>query len=170
MNSRFIKGCLLHYFRFERQFVAATEVSYGVGIADVMAYNDTSVIEVEVKISKNDLLHEKDSKANKHYWIKENIKKSKYDVNYPNKFYFCIPEFLINDCEKLIEELNPNYGIMVCKSINNVIGLGKIDVYKKAKTVKYDNEKLKYFINKRLSSEICNLYSLLYNKETKIGV
>ena len=91
-----IKVILMHKYRFQDTYLVASEVnvigSLG-AIADLMVYNikDDVLFEVEIKISKYDLL--KDLKKKKHEIYK--------DLSLPhpciNRFYYAVPTELVED-------------------------------------------------------------------------
>ena len=77
----------------------------GVDFRDVCGYNDKEVVEVEIKISKSDL--RADKKKRKHKFYKD------YPQGLsPNKFYYAVPTFLVDDAIKLCEEINNDYGVI----------------------------------------------------------
>ena len=118
------------------------------GKADILCYNKNEVIEVEIKISKSDLLHDIEKK-----------KHLKYSVgkvwNMPNKFYYCVPYQLEKDALNLIKKINPNYGLII---IDTNLEKDNIVFIKRAKCLKEKIEpKMPYYINYRCSSELINL-------------
>lgn len=113
-----IKLELLKYFRFERQYnLICTE---GINQADVNAYNGKSLVEVEIKISKNDFKKEFQTKFNfdnrwkfykhKRYSEPENNIIRGYIV--PNKFYLCVPAELVEWAKEYLEDKNEKYGLL----------------------------------------------------------
>jgi len=153
ITSAYIKAALLHYFRFKRRYIPATEVTYG-SIADILAYNDSEVVEVEVKISKANLYREAKEKVRKHAYLKTIT----HPVKQPNRFYFCVPEVLVEDTIKFANELNDKYGVMSysskCKWLED-----RISVKKVAKSLHTTySEILKKYIIKRITSELCRFY------------
>lgn len=113
MDSQEIKVAVSHYLRFKRQYeIVATEYRFKVDrkayYADIIAYNDNEVIELEVKISKQDLYAE--SKKSKHEYYQRG--KAKF---IPNRFYFVLTLELYSniDVRNYIESLNNKYGIIL---------------------------------------------------------
>lgn len=98
-----IKLALLQYYRIKRQWICVDEFSQ----ADVIADTGKEIIEVEVKISKNDLCREKKKKA-KH----QSYSRGQRWVCHPNKYFFCVPRTMVEAAEKMVAELNPKYGII----------------------------------------------------------
>ena len=101
ITSLDIKIALMEYFRFKRQFICAEEV-FCQGMADILVDTGSSIIEVEVKISKSDLIHG-EAKKPKHNRI------SKYS---PNLFYVCVPTDLIQIGKEWVNKVNKKYGII----------------------------------------------------------
>jgi len=167
INSKIIKTALLCYFKFGRASFSVTEFQYNYGIADVLALNKKTkeITEVEVKISKQDLLNEIKQKEHKHKILKT-YKGNNYQYQYcdltPNKFYYCVPEELVKEAEKVIEIINPKYGIMVFKKHNRP--QDSIDVIKRAYKLHkngYNDLALKEILN-RMNNENCVLYRKMY--------
>jgi hypothetical protein len=103
-----LKLALMEYFRFTRQWVCVDECL----LADVVADTGKTIIEVEVKVSKYDLLKGEERsrrKINKHKRFK--VQWSTRGV--PNMYYFCVPIELGDDALKYVEGLNPKYGVIV---------------------------------------------------------
>ena len=75
-----IKFALLSYFRFKRQWVCVDECMN----ADVVADTGKQIIEVEVKVSKSDLMQGEAKKE----WKHDNYRHLRYGNYIPNKYYF----------------------------------------------------------------------------------
>ena len=112
-----IKTALIHNLILKKGMIAATEVSYMMFQADVLAYpkyEKNKLLEIEVKISKSDLSNDFKKKEMKHKLLlsgNDNIIK---ELDIPNYFYFAIPFELIDSCQQILKEQNKlNYGIMV---------------------------------------------------------
>ena len=90
ISSTKIKAGLFNYFRTKKQFdCCATEC--GDFSADFLAVNkNNELIEIEVKISISDL--KADFKKKKHEYYKNENK----DFT-PKYFYYCVPEYLVED-------------------------------------------------------------------------
>ena len=138
VNSYEIKTALMQYFRWKRQFICAEEVGLGWGWADVLADTGKQIYEIEVKISKGDLQNE--SKKRKH---------NKHVEHRANKFYICVPEYLIKDAIKWVNKTDKRYGII------KYYNLYQVYIVKKAKLLhdKYNTE-IKNRINRRLSTVV----------------
>lgn len=113
-----IKLELMKYFRFERDYkLVCTE---GIHLADVNAYNGTSLIEIEVKISKADFKKEfqtekKESnrwKIYKHSNYAEPKKHLAAGYVIPNRFYFCVPAKLAQWAADFLKEKKSKYGLL----------------------------------------------------------
>ncbi len=133
-----IKTALMWYFRWGRHFICAEEVSLNMGWADVLAYSGKYIYEVEVKITRYDLNNE--------------VKKYKHSAEFrhgANKFYLCVPKYLIEYAHEWIKETNEKYGLIEYRGQYN------IRIIKRAKMLhnKFD-EDIKDLINRRLSSQV----------------
>ena len=111
-----IKLELLKYFRFERNYnLICTE---GIHQADVNASNGSSLVEVEIKISKADLKKEfqtaKESSRWKEYKHKNYSEPSKHMPTFivPNRFYFCVPAELADWAVEYLKDKNSKYGLL----------------------------------------------------------
>lgn len=117
-----IKTSLLHYYGFGRGMYCCTELSYSLGDADIFVIpkfqNDKpktdELIEVEVKISKSDLMNEfkedKYTKNNKY----QTFESKNFIWAMPNKFYICVPEDLVDFCKHQLDSHNRDYvGILM---------------------------------------------------------
>ena len=158
--TNFIKLQCLKYFRFDRQFeLACTEC---INNADINAVSPTSLVEVEVKISKTDFLNEFDGKskvkAYKHKVLNEEIKPKKgYIV--PNYFYFCTTNELKDFILDYINTYYPKYGLLICDEHRQFNRRSYIYCAKKATKIHDNKTSTKTFekIYKRLSSEVISL-------------
>ncbi|GAF88490.1 unnamed protein product [marine sediment metagenome] len=100
-----LKLALLQYCRFERQWVCVEEFRG----ADVFVDTDKDIIEIEVKVNKGDLENKEIHKVLKHQRYR--VGRS-HRLCHPNRFYFCVPEFLVKSAHQVCESLNPKYGII----------------------------------------------------------
>jgi len=167
-TSKHLKASVMNYYRFKYQHIVASEVSSFVDnrIADILTIDkDNVVTEIEVKISKADLLNEVKVKALKHKLIEETNKGC-------NKFYFCVAEELLEDCEIFVKKNYPNYGILLYEYVSSSKSCNNISVYRKAKKLdKKRTDKQLYWIKKaitdRATSELCNLCNKVFDKNNK---
>lgn len=106
-----IKNIIVHYYIEKRKFLCAvTEFKLGGNIADVLAINDNEIVEIEVKISKQDFLND--------------FKKEKHNLSLKaaNRFYYAIPEHLYNFVCSYLEKHNYNdIGIIIINKNLNVV-------------------------------------------------
>lgn len=129
INSGIIKASLLNLYGFKKAMYTCTELQYHLGIADVFAIpkkNINELYDFEIKITKSDMENDYITKTQKHLFfrkmyentfddfIKDYAKENKirnydYMKNLPNKFYFVVPSYLVEDCKKLIKEQNTEY-------------------------------------------------------------
>ena len=98
-----MKLALLDYFRFERQWICVDEFRQ----ADVIADTGKDIIEVEVKITKGDLVNKECCKRKHHFYrIGQQYR------FHPNKFCFCVPETLVKSALEICAKLNFKYGVI----------------------------------------------------------
>ena len=100
ITAKHLKSALMSYYRFNEHCVVATEVDYSKigGIADVMVDTGKQIYEIEIKIAKGDLIYNEVRKA-KHAAFGDPFG---YLSNLPNKFYFCVPHYLVEDAKEFI--------------------------------------------------------------------
>jgi hypothetical protein len=103
-----LKLALMEYFRFKRQWVCVDECLN----ADIVADSGKCIVEVEVKVSRYDLLNGEAKKRNKH----QNYEQQWYGYSIPNKYYFCVPADLRADAIEYAHKLNPKYGVIIYDS------------------------------------------------------
>jgi len=70
---------------------------------DIMVYDPPWVHEIEIKVSKSDLLHG-EAKKEKHG----------FDNRMRNKFSLCVPMKLKETAEEWIAKTNKRYGLIIC--------------------------------------------------------
>lgn len=124
-----IKTALMEYFRYKNGMELVC--SEGINNADINALNNEVLIEVEIKISKEDFKKEfkcssksflLDCKERKHKNYAEPEKCVRYIV--PNKFYFCVPENLCDWILEYLKDKNPKYGLILYKPssfVHNIV-------------------------------------------------
>lgn len=151
IDSTQIKKSLLNYFRFNRGYACADEVLNGGFLSDIMIDSDTWTMEIEIKISKHDLITGELKKTTGWNGTGKN-KHEEWTIDRSNKFALCVPEYLIETAEKWIEETNPKYGLFVYME-NEYFRNCNIWIKKSARLLhnKYDI-KFKHIMLKRLSS------------------
>jgi len=112
INSFYIKAALMSYYRFKRGYLCVDECACTNGeISDILVDTGKAIIDIEIKISKSDLIKGEARKT------KHNNYKSSQDSKFrPNKFYLCVPEELREVAEEWVTETNPKYGIIICSS------------------------------------------------------
>lgn len=166
-----LKLALLEYFRFKRQWICVDEFRG----ADVVVDTGKDVIEVEVKVSKSDLVNGERRKQ----WKHQSYKRINYNRNCPNKFYFCVPQTLIDSAQKVCEKLNPKYGIIAFDvvSFNRHIQLGYglfhsdyICMIRTAKRLHENYSKLQEAIAKRASSKIVSLMKADFKRKLQNSI
>lgn len=122
IDSTKIKYALLQHFGFKKGYYVCTELSYAAGIADVFCINKhiekNDIIDIEIKISKADFLNDFKHKEFKHAMFKNMIERNVYINNYPNRFYFCVPDYLTEFVEMYLKENKLDYyGLIEYKEV-----------------------------------------------------
>lgn len=155
ITSLHIKHALMSYFRFKRQWLCASECLNN----DVMVITNKDVIEVEVKISKQDLWQGEAIKP-KHKWY-QNMP-DWFKLFHANRFYICVPFNLEKEAKKWVEETNKKYGIIIYSPVNS-----EITITKKAKTLIEGSisKRLEKSIMMRISSENIGLIGSILQRE-----
>ncbi len=106
ISSFDLKLACMEQYRFNKGYVAVDECNS----CDVIADNGKEIIEVEVKISKYDLLNGEKKKTVKHSNYANADKKKRWMI--PNRYYFCVPSSLSALAIEYAKELNPSYGVI----------------------------------------------------------
>jgi len=158
VTSTHLKSAVLSHYRFNEHFVVATEVDYGKigGIADVMVDTGSLIYEVEIKISKQDLLsHE--LKKEKHTYM---LDPYSYIDYLPNKFYLCVPHSMLQEANDFIYDVNPMYGLLeYIEGAEYKITRERVKLIKQAGIIHPQyNLGIHNDILQRLSSELCSIY------------
>jgi len=129
INSNKIKCALMHNFVFSRGYIGSTEIYSGFGIADtifIKKKNPKDVVEIEIKISKADLIGEFKHKQNKHTMIEK--EQCSYHAWQANKYYFCVPLELVEFTKELLTKYNKSkYGIIAYQEIWRPIKSKKVE-------------------------------------------
>lgn len=155
-----LKLALLQYFRFKRQWVCVDEFEG----ADIIVDTGKEIIEIEVKVTKPDLINGEKAKVFKHQIYRHG---GQFAWNRPNKFLFCVPEKLVDIALGWSNEINERYGVIgfdverfeKCIAANFIPwGCNYIRIVKSAKKLhdKY-SEDLRYAIAKKTSAKIAVL-------------
>jgi len=155
-----LKLALLQYFRFRRQWICVDEFEGG----DVVADTGKEIIEVEVKISKSDLINGERAKIRKHLAYEAGCG---YGYLRPNKFLLCVPEKLAEVALEWTARINKNYGVIGfdTDSFNRRIAINAflkhadcLRIVKSAKQLhKNYGDKLRWNIARRASSKLATL-------------
>lgn len=127
-------------------------------LADMLVDTGKEIREIEIKISKSDLWNgEKRKNKHKEYYQKESKDR-------PNKFYICVPEELLDEAKKWVEETNPKYGILIYRT-DKYYSDNAIKSIKQAKSLHnlYGNWKSKF--TKRLNNLAYKYYDLLIKED-----
>ncbi|MGB3478359.1 MAG: hypothetical protein WBB67_04280 [bacterium] len=176
-----IKAALLYYWRYTRGFIALPETMVAWWIADIMAYKNGIVCEVEIKTTMPDMKNDINKKG-KHEGYAKGLP-IEYDYGFPlihtpelqgmqatlppNLFYFCVPESMVDKAKEYIMTLNKSYGLLSWRGGDHNIW-GSIRVEKKARRLHkelHPEEIIRKRSNYRLSAEVARCYEKLYYKE-----
>lgn len=161
-----MKYYCLSYYRYQRQYpIAATEVGvFGSYIADVLVSDFKEFVEVEIKISEQDMMSDFSHKSEKHTaYLDTTLNKvavlGAKDREYmPNKFLYAVPINMRSFALSLVK--GTPYGLIVVdpndpKLSNN----SYIKVVKHSGIINHQYpKKLEIPAIARMSSEIINLY------------
>lgn len=166
-----IKLELMNYYRFQRQYNYVC--SEGIHNADVNAFNGTSLIEVEIKISKADFKHEFDGKARWKVYKHKNYSEPKQHLlnGYiiPNRFYFCVPIVLKEWALDYLKDKNKNYGLLV---YNTEFYNGNYHIFtaKNAKSIHTEKQESRTLMQlaQRMSSEMLTAKQKLNDLEQEL--
>lgn len=107
ITAKLIKLILMLKYRFKDGFMVTSECTgHGGGIADLILYDlkKDSMVEIEIKISKQDLKKDILKQKHKIYRNKENIE--------IQQFYYAVPSKLVEYCKAYLIEHDLEYGII----------------------------------------------------------
>ena len=107
IDSKLIKFILMCKFRYKDGLLVTSECGgHGHGIADIITYNHKKdiMVEIEIKISKQDLKKDLDKMKHILYSYKNDIQ--------IQKFYYAVPSELVEYCTKFLLDNNLDYGII----------------------------------------------------------
>jgi hypothetical protein len=162
MGSLGMKASLMSYYRYKRGYICVDECRCMYSqISDVLVDTGKEIIDVEIKVTKSDLIRG-EAKKDKHraYKVAEGKK------CHPNKFILCVPEKLKDVAIEWVKETNNNYGIVIYTPPTNGFRYKRADFehnlhfIKNAKSFNslYNKEYFQERIAKRLSSALTNKY------------
>jgi len=159
LNSSDLKTLALCWLRFGRQMeLVATEAGHW--NADVYGMTDNETVEIEVKVSKQDL--KVDSQKPKHNYFRRCSTADTHSI-VPNRFFFLVPESLEDAALEEAVKINPCYGVLVAK---NEINYGDYHAHKMLKCARkakamHENKpsvRARLALIRRMSSELCGWY------------
>lgn len=154
----------MDYFRYKRQWVCADEVYSGFFISDILVDTGTWTLEVEIKVTKSDLLNGENRKV-----VCGRKKHDHWPVGRANKFALCVPENLVDIAEEWIEQTNKKYGLFVY--LDKKYATDRIWVKRTARSLhnEYNKTKFKQRILSRLSScRTLELQKLMFKYDEKL--
>lgn len=153
LPARKAKAKIFYWLRLDQRCAfIATEC--GGWSADVLGVNEKKLIEVEIKVSKSDLLG--DHRKHKHAYY--NKKMSAYGFSeyehrwYPTHFYYAVPEKLVETCREFLEKNGfVNYGIIDVDAMKVIKRAGWLHKNEPSNHVKYS-------IGLRMCSELLRFH------------
>lgn len=161
MTSGELKMVGLQWLRYVRQMTyVATEA--GSLRADIFGADSKQAIEIEVKVSRYDLINELRHKPHKHMVLQEGRPNSWT----PNRFYFLVPNTLAAEAISLVEEKAPLYGVLSCSADEEgrlaQVPFKRVTVPRSAKMLKKEPPTKAFLehIAHRMASEICGFHLL----------
>lgn len=156
VTAKVIKAALYWYFRFDRQWICADEATLCYGPCDMVVDTGADILEIEVKVTKNDLWGG-EAKKSKH-------KKFYLNSEAPTKFYICVPSELIEEAEKWVQATNEKYGIIHFDSGH----YGRGGYFARCITIKKTARQLhKLYANrhKKIAMRLCSIMAGIRAKE-----
>lgn len=157
MKTTLLKTEALCWLRYTRKMdTVCTEGGYW--SADVIGATEKSVIEVEVKTSRADLLAEFRNKKAKHTYYLNHTNWS------PNYFYFLVPLDLAPEAIEIVKEKFPKAGVLAYAYPRLRAG-ERLKVMKPARAL-HDKKPFGNFlesIRRRSSSELCSMHIAMDN-------
>ncbi len=177
-----IKASLMDFYTFQRSAkLVCTELWDGFSIADFIAIIKNNVIEVEIKISVQDLYNELKKGKERYNWEIKNgiyekcnhtlvqkhsvISDGKNMYLTPNKFYFCVPTYMLEETIIFANKLNTKYGVIrfdeTSKYASRALRIAKsaLLLHKENNVTKYEPKMIE-----RMSNDLAKKYRLLYYK------
>ena len=164
---------LLQYYR-KRGWVCVDEFRG----ADVIIDTGKDIIEVEIKVTKSDLVNGERAKLGKHQAYKQGWQ---YNLLRPNKFLFCVPEKLVDVALNWSREINGFYGVIgfdseglerLIETNSAIWWMNKnyfLRVAKSAKRLHENyNDKLHWDIAQRTSAKIAALFMVQFKKNLNL--
>ncbi len=171
ITADIIKTALLSYYRFKKFHTCTDEAICYIEneTCDVLVDKMNTFHDIEVKISKSDLL-KNETKKMKHKVYRD----INDNIDVPNQFSICVPTHLLKEAERFIKSTNKNYGliefnadkfkeILESDCISRIVET--ITIVKPAKLLHSNYSlKLKGLLYKRLCSAYCNIRQKLLDK------
>lgn len=158
LTSTVLKAEAMCWLRYgKRMPMVCTEAGSVDWPADVLALSATQATEVEVKISKSDLLADFSNKTAKHHAYKDANERSVSTTWVPNYFYFLVPEELGVEACQIVSKEQPKAGVlMYARHLGRRDG-ERIAILKQADKLHNakPSPKMRKAALMRMSSEIC---------------
>lgn len=155
-RSQDIKLAVMAWLRFgKRMPIVCTEV--GPWNCDVLGLDEKMAVEIEVKVSREDVVREFENKKAKHFLYASGS--AAWSI--PNYFYFAFPHTLATSCVELIKTKAPKAGLLGYHGSRGWDPRGAFDVLIRAKKLHegVPKPKLIHQAMLRMSSELVGLYT-----------
>jgi len=155
MDAEILKTEAMAWLRYGlRMPIVCSEV--GRWNADVLGVGPTRSVEVEVKLSRQDLQAEFRNKSAKHFFYANAAGRTSL-VYVPNQFYFMVPEAMVDMTREVISSQQPKAGLIAYLPDGNLLDGRNCSVIVKAEKL-HDNKPAARLIKvatMRMSSELC---------------
>lgn len=123
--------------------------------SDAIGVNEKDMIEVEVKITKEDLRHDFTKPKHRHYYAIDTVDQTSENRWVPNFFYFMVPKELVHFAVELVNEKKAPYG---------VINSDGMFVVHRAKRIhkRPPGSEVKFILALRMGSELIRMHESLF--------
>lgn len=166
MTSGELKMVALTWLRFAKQmsYVATEAGPHGFYLADVLGASNNTLIEIEVKVSKWDLLNDLANKKDKHRRHTEHS--STPSIWRPNRFYYLVTPTLGDEAVRMVESKAPQYGVITCaeddEGRQSNVPHRRLSVIRSAKWLHREKPSPQLFVemSHRMASEICGFHMM----------
>lgn len=164
----------LCWLRYVRRYPLVCTETGSPWFSDVVGVTETMFVEIEVKVSRSDLLAEFRNKETKHFCY-DNVFKSidhqSRGPGVPNYFFVLVPKALEKDALEILGEKAAWAGVLVHDDLGFIDGRN-IRVAKRAKKLhdKPPSPRTLLNVQQRASSELCGLYIVreAYTKKLEV--
>jgi hypothetical protein len=169
VNAEIIKTAVISYYRYQRQMICTDEAICYVGCetCDVLVDSGSWLYDIEIKVDKYDLWKGEAAKRKHKAYRRISDAPGYKEWQTPNYFIMCVPEYLLDEAQKWVQETNSKYGIIefsestwerMCKAKHFWRLENLIRVVRSPKKLHFNRSKrLPEALVKRLCSAYCNI-------------